>query len=95
MKLFIPEPKHYFCQLDEDHFFGWLKEIDAVQDIKGRPEGLELVIDDKIDRTSLYELIGLLTRYDIDRTCLRRLCQDHPDHWFRDSKRYWHKDVFG
>ena len=95
MELLIPEPKRFFCEADEEHFFAWLNGIDAVRKVSGSPAGLELTIDVPIDKISFYGLVGLLSRYDLDRACLRPLCSEHPDNWFRDQKNYWHKDVFG
>jgi len=91
----IREPIRFYCPLDEDHFFAWLHDIPAVKGVDGTVAGLELDIEEPIDKTSLYELIGLLTRYDVDRRCLRPLVESNPDPWFRDPGRYWHQSVFG
>lgn len=95
MKIIIPEPQRFFCEADEDHFFGWLKEIDAIQSVSGSPDGLELEVNDPVDKLSFYELVGLLNRYDLDRRCLRPLCIGNPDSWFNDRKNYWYPSVFG
>ena len=93
--LLIQEPLRFYCELDEDYFFAWLKAIPAVKDVTGTHNGLELTIDEPIDRTSFYELVGLMTRYELDRRCLRPLCESNPDSWFKDKKNYWHGAVFG
>ena len=90
----IPEPSRYYCETDEDHFFGWLKSIPAVKEIAGTPGGLELTIDEPIDKLSFYELVGLLTRYSLDRNCLRLLCTHQLDPWFNDKNNYWYESVF-
>ena len=92
--LLIPEPKLFYCEPDEEHFFAWLKAIPAVKNVKGTPNGLELSLEEPIDQLSFYELIGLMTRYGLDRKCLRVLCEQHRDPWFRDSKNYWYGTVF-
>ena len=85
--------KIYFSQLDEDHFFAWLQEIPAVKRVT---VGLEVVVKEPIDKASLYDLIAVMTRYGLDRKCLRPLCESHKDRrWFADPKKYWHKAVFG
>ena len=90
----IPEPSRYYCEPDEDHFFAWLKSIPAIKKIVGTPTGIELLIEEPIDKLSFYELVGLLTRYDLDRRCLRPLCIQHSDPWFNDKKNYWFDAVF-
>lgn len=93
--LLIPEPPRYYCEPDEEHFFTWLQAIPAVRDVRGTPLGLEVTVDEPIDRVSFYELVGLLTRYGLNRRCLHLLCELNPDPWFRDPQNYWHNDVFG
>ena len=92
--LLIPEPTPYFCEPDEDHFFAWLQAIPAIKEVVGIPAGLELTIEEPIDKVRFYELVGLFTRYGLDRKCLRSLCEHQSDPWFSDSKNYWHAAVF-
>ena len=94
MLLSIPEPSRYFCESDEDHFFGWLKSIAAVKEVVGTPAGLDLTVDSPIDRLSFYELVGLMTRYQLNKKCLLQLCAGHEDAWFNDAKNYWYESVF-
>ena len=62
MLLAIPEPAHYYCESDEEHFF---------------------------------ELVGLMTRYQLDISCLRQLCEAQIDPWFKEPKSCWYTTVFG
>ena len=94
MLLLIPEPNRFYCESDEDHFFAWLKGVPAIKDIVGTPEGIALTIAEPIDKPSFYDLVGLMTRYHLDRTCLRPLCESQLDPWFRDTKNYWYAGVF-
>ena len=94
MLLLIPEPTRFYSESDEDYFFAWLKSIPAIKDFIGAPGGLNLTIEDPIDRLSFYELVGLLTRYQLDKKVLRRLCELHNDPWFTDTKNYWYESVF-
>ncbi len=91
----IPEPVRFYCESDEEHFFAWLKSIPAVKAVVGTPEGLDLTIEVPIDRLSFYELVGLMTRYQLDKRSLRQLCESHADQWFNDAKNYWYTSVFG
>ena len=93
--LLIPEPSLYYCEPDENCFFTWLNAIPAVRDVTGTPAGLELAIEEPIDKISFYELVGLMTRYGLDKRCLLPLCESQSDPWFRDSKNYWYAAVFG
>jgi hypothetical protein len=79
MLLLIPEPTSFYSESDEDYFFDWLKSIPAIKDVVGVRGGLNLTIEDPIDQLSFYELIGLLTRYQLDKKVLRRLCELHDD----------------
>lgn len=91
----IPEPDLYYCEPDEEYFFTWLEAIPAIKEVTGTPDGLELKIDLPIDKISFYELVGLMTRYGLDRKCLRPLCMFQLDPWFNDPKNYWYDAVFG
>jgi len=95
MQLVIPEPQRYYCEADERHFFAWLQAISAVTKVVGTPDGLQLDIETPVDRASFYELIGLLTRYQLNGSSLRPLCEGNPDPWFADSRNYWYDAVFG
>lgn len=94
MLLTIPEPKRFYCESDEDHFFAWLESIPAVKAVAGTPEGLNLTVEEPIDQLSFYELVGLMTRYQLDKKSLRPLCESHADPWFIDTKNYWYGSVF-
>lgn len=95
MLLQIPEPSLFHCEPDEDHFFAWLEGISAVKSVVGTQDGLNLTIEVPIDRASFYELVGLMTRYQLDKKSLRQLCEGHEDAWFNDAKNYWYASVFG
>lgn len=95
MLLAIPEPKRYYCESDEDHFFAWLESISAIKATVGTPQGINLTVEEPIDKLSFYELVGLMTRYELDRSCLRPLCESQIDPWFKDPKNYWYTSVFG
>ncbi|WCM87697.1 hypothetical protein [Acidovorax sp. NCPPB 3576] len=95
MMLRIPEPTRFYCEADEDHFFSWLQGIAAVKAFVGTPDGLDLNIEMPIDQLSFYELVGLMTRYQLDKKCLRPLCDGHKDPWFSNQQNYWYESVFG
>lgn len=90
----ISEPMPFYCEKDEDYFFQWLQSIPAVTSVTGSARGLQLTLEDPIDKQSLYELAGIMTRYSIARKCLRTLCNASNEAWFKDSSMYWYKDVF-
>jgi len=96
IKLIIPQPVPYFSQEDENHFFRWLKRIKAVQgNIVGSKHGLHLTLSDPVDDDSLYDLIALLKRYSVDMRCLATLCTPANESWFRSSRKYWYRAIFG
>lgn len=80
---------------DEESFFNWLKNIDCVSSYKG--EGTSMLItlkDEKVDDSSLQEIIALFTRYNVDLSQLSRLKNETNQHWFKDPKKYWYSRVF-
>lgn len=91
--ILIKEPTIYFSQKDEDHFFQWLQSLQAVKNVVGTPDGLEVTLEN-LDRDSLYDLIAIMTRYDIDKKCLATLCNSENEDWFKDKKKYWYKSIF-
>ena len=93
--LLISEPGPFYCESDEDSFFAWLKSIPAVKAVTGTALGLEIALDEPVDRLSFYEIVGLFTRYGLDRRQLRLLCESNEDPWFHDPKNYWYAAVFG
>lgn len=95
MLISIPEPNRFYCESDEEHFFAWLQSIPAVKTVVGTPAGLDLTVEFPIDRLSFYELVGLMTRYQLDKKSLRKLCEAHADPWFNDAGNYWYASVFG
>jgi hypothetical protein len=80
--------------MDEKNFFDWLGSIPAVKSIRGTPVGLELSVDKPMDRTSLYDLIAVLTRYGLDRKCLKGIAAPEDAKWFEDPAKYWHSAIF-
>ena len=95
MLISIDQPEWFYCDSDEESFFAWLQRIVAVKAFVGTPpHGLNLTIEVPIDRTSFYELVGLMTRYQLDKKSLRQLCEGHEDAWFNDAKNYWYASVF-
>lgn len=93
MLLVIKSP-FYYCEPDKDYFFAWLEAIPAIKKVTGTADVLELIVEDPIDKISFYELVGLLTRYNLDRKCLRPLCHLQTDPWFNDPQNYWYAAVF-
>jgi hypothetical protein len=95
MKLVVTAVR-YFSQRDEDAFFGWLKQILSVQDVKGAGGDLFITVDERrMTDTDLREFLALFHRYAIDKKPLRSLLSSSNAGWFRDDvDTYWHKDVF-
>lgn len=93
-ELTIKEPVPFFSEGDEDSFFRWLRSIPAVRKVVGTPEGLKLTLREP-DKLSIYELIALMTRYQLDRRCLREICESSKERaWFRRKQMYWYDSVY-
>lgn len=80
---------------DEAAFFGWLDKIPAVQSYGGRVRTLHIRVDPDLDDASLYDLIAVFRRYNLDMTQLRALDKPEFADWFRDPQKYWHEAIFG
>jgi hypothetical protein len=94
MKIMITEPIYYNSQLDEDHFFHWLQKIKNVTGVKGGKHGLEVTIDGELDAENLFDLIALMTRYELDMKWLRPYCLTVDKKYFADPQAYWFDAVF-
>ncbi|MCA9815475.1 MAG: hypothetical protein H6677_09415 [Candidatus Obscuribacterales bacterium] len=93
--LTIPEPVSFYCQLDEDHFFLWLQEIEGVKEVRGLPAGLTVYLSVSIlSDSALRDLIGLLFRYDVPMSFLRSQLTPSNEHWFMDSEAFWYEKIF-
>ena len=94
-ELEIPQPVLYFSRRDEDNFFSWLKKIAAIKSVDGSTGFVILdLVSSIMDDASLRELIALMSRYDLDMSCLRSQCNDGNAAWFRDPKKYWYEKIF-
>ena len=95
MKLQI-ELSKFYTQKDESRFFMALREISALKSIQG--VGRSLIIDFDLrglGRDSLLELIGILTRYQINLKPLGILAERSKFAWLKDKTWYWYAGMFG
>jgi hypothetical protein len=85
----------YYSENDEAAFFEWLDKLPCVEKYEGELDVLEIHINQaRLDAGSLYELLALFRRYNIDMTQLRVFDRDEFASWFRNPKSYWFKEVF-
>lgn len=93
--LTIPEPGGFYCQLDEDHFFEWLQEIDGVKEVRGHATGLTVYLSVPVfSESALRDFIGLLFRYDVPMSFLRSQLTPKNEHWFKDPEKFWYEKIF-
>ncbi|MCA0314849.1 MAG: hypothetical protein LCH63_13590 [Candidatus Melainabacteria bacterium] len=93
--LTIPGPSHFYCQLDEDHFFKWLQEIDGVNGVRGHLTDLTVYLSVPVlSDAALRDLIGLLCRYEVPMSVLRSQLTQQNEHWFKDPEKYWYEKIF-
>jgi hypothetical protein len=90
---------HFFSQLDESAFFGWLKKLQKcpwLSEIEGKGDTLSIrVVRSKVDEYALRELLALFRRYGISMKQLSALDKQEFAEWFHDRNAYWHESVFG
>lgn len=92
--LLLQGASQFYSYLDEKYFFRWLESIPAIKGIRGTSKGIELTIEKPMDRGSLADLLAVLTRYGIDRTCLKDVVRPEDAEWFASPGKYWHDAVF-
>lgn len=93
--LTIPEPSHFYCQLDEDHFFKWLQAIEGVKEVRGHRTDLTVYLSVSVlSDSALCDLIGLLYRYDVPMAALQAQLKTENEHWFKNPDAYWYESVF-
>lgn len=94
MKLQI-ELSKFYTEKDELRFFIALREISALKSIQG--VGRSLILDLELrglGRDSLFELIGILTRYQISLKPLGILADRSKFAWLKDKRWYWYAGMF-
>ena len=76
-------------------FFCWLESITSIRAVGGGGLDLEITFSTrrKVER-DLREIIAVFHRYAIDKRVLRQFDSARLV-WFRDRKKYWHKEIFG
>lgn len=91
----IKEQMWFTCRDDEEHFFRWLYDLPAYENVRGTSAGLEISFRDPIDEDSMFRLIGLLKRYSLNLKPLNVLCHPGIEAWLKDDAKYWHAEMFG
>ncbi|MBS0278857.1 MAG: hypothetical protein JSR81_14640 [Proteobacteria bacterium] len=94
MEIIIQE-RTYYSPGDENAFFGWLENLKCVSTVKGAPDGLHVKLRRRPSESDLREMIGLLYRYGLDMKPLAALVTERNARWFRNTKMFWYRSVFG
>src|ERR1700733_8667406 len=69
--LTFPGPS-FCCQLDEDHFFRWLQQIEGVKEVRGHLRSLTVYLSvSSLSDAALRNFLGLLYRYAVPMSVLR------------------------
>lgn len=86
----------FYSHADEAAFFQFAKSIKAVQRIEGVRDSVLLHVSSRPSQESLRDLIALFQRYRIPgMSQLAPFLNDSNRPWFTDSKKFWHRKVFG
>ncbi len=80
----------YGSQLDENHFFGWLGELEFVESV----EGGVIRITKPLSKPDLKDLVALFFRYGLDMRTLQHFLTRDNASWFKSEDTYWYKRVF-
>ena len=90
------EEGSYCSPGDEDSFYRWLSSIAGI--VKYGGHGVTLVIDvdsEALTDDGLRELIGLFSRYELDKKQLSQFLSEANAGWFSRPGQYWYQAVFG
>lgn len=87
---------NFNCQLDEDHFFQWLKQIEGVKDVRGHLTELTVYLSVlHLADYALRDFIGLFYRYNIEPGVLQSQLTPQNELWFKHPDSYWYTNIFG
>lgn len=92
------EPSFYFSPLDEVIFFHWLESIPGIDDFYVDGKGVKITVPDSgLSHSDWRDLIGLLSRYEIDMSPLRILVDFDPElkKWMKNERESWYNAIFG
>lgn len=89
----IPEPHIYYSEIDEENFFRWLRAVKSVTDVIGTPAGIVLRMDNPCSAT-IVDLIAVMSRYELDMTCLSALREYDEHACLSNSEEYWYPRIF-
>lgn len=94
MKLMI-DLNTFYSAGDEQRFFHGLNDNTAVSGYRGIVRQLEIgIVQQRLTRNALQELIALFRRYQIPLTPLAPLAQTKRYAWLADDQWDWHGDMF-
>ncbi len=85
-------PISYFSYLDEKSFFDWAQSIPCVTSVDG---GFLHIKSKRLAEPDLRDLIAIMYRYKLPMQQLQQFCNSSNEQWFRSSKTFWFKLVFG
>jgi hypothetical protein len=86
----------YFHPNDERAFFEWLARIPCIKSFAGEGrDGLVVRLKRRPGKDDLLQLLALYQRYGSDMRQLAKFETAQNRSWFRDTKMYWYKAVFG
>lgn len=87
---FLVRPPQYEVPLEETILLHWLASIDGVEHLNVVKDGVELVIDwSKFDDGSLFEMLSVYYRYNMDFSDLDVFINEQNEAWVRDPNKYW------
>lgn len=85
----------FYCYLDENNFFNWLESIVSKDAFRGGSEGLVVTLPESgLNQEEWADLIGLMTRYNIDIQGLADFVTSKNENWLKDQTKYWYAAIF-
>lgn len=82
----------FHSYLDEEAFFEWAMKIHCVDNMD---KGYFHIKSKRLSKSDLYDLIAIMTRYQLPMKELQQFCNSKNEHWFKNKDMYWYQSVFG
>ena len=85
----------FYSQGDEEAFFEFARRIKGVRKIDGVRDEIQIHVQARLSDKSLRDILGLFQRYKIEMRQLSQFETDKNREWFRDSRKFWFKKIYG
>ena len=84
----------FYGQSDEDHFFEWLRELPAFENVVGVGTQIHVALREPVDDETALGLLVLCDRWRIDMSPLQTLRSPVNEEWFASPTRWFYSRLW-